>query len=89
MTKVAITGWKKGCNTVAAIKEIREKAPMPLNEALDVVNRVLRDEQVIVPVSTSSAAQALADALGEMGLIARTVGETLREGRLGTVSKDA
>jgi hypothetical protein len=75
MPKVAITGWTKGCNTVAAIKEIREKAHMPLNEALEVVNRVLRNEQVMVPVLTSSAAQSLADALGGMGLIASSVGD--------------
>jgi len=75
MAKVAISGWTKGCNTVAAIKEIREKARMPLNEALDVVNRVLRNEQVMVPVSTCAAAQSLADVLGGLGLIAIRVGD--------------
>ena len=70
MPRVTITGWTKGCNSIAAIKEIREKAPMPLNEALDIVNRVLRNEQVMVPVSTDAAAQSLADVLRGLGLFA-------------------
>jgi hypothetical protein len=73
MAKVAILGWREGCSTVAAIKEIREKASMPLNEALAIVNRVLSNEQVFLAVSTPSVAQALADALKIVGLIANSV----------------
>jgi hypothetical protein len=79
MPEVTITGWTKGCNTVAAIKEIREKAPMPLNEALDVVNRVLRNEQVIVSVSTLAAAQSLADVLRGLGLLASPDGDSAKK----------
>ena len=32
MSQVAITGWTKGCNTVAAIKELREKKFVPGTE---------------------------------------------------------
>jgi hypothetical protein len=69
MPRVTISGWKIGCNTVTAIKEIREKASVPLNEAADAVNRVLRDEQVVITVPNRTVAQALADTLTEMGLI--------------------
>ena len=75
MPRVSITGWRKGCNTVAAIKELREKVSMPLNETLDLVNRVLRNEQVIVPVSTSAVAQSLADVLVGFGLTAGYLGD--------------
>ena len=77
MPRVTITGWMKGCNTIAAIKEIREKAPMPLNEALEVVNRVLRNEQVVVCVPTHAAAQnLLADVPGGLGLLASKDGDS-------------
>jgi hypothetical protein len=66
MAGVAITGWKRGCNTVAAIKELRDGAGIPLNEALALVNRVLGDEQVPSP----TAAQDLADSLEKIGLVA-------------------
>ena len=48
MSQVEITGWAKGCNTVSAIKELREKVPMQLNEAHALVNRVLQNERVVV-----------------------------------------
>ena len=75
MPKVAITGWKRGCNTVAAIKELRERASMPLNEALALINRVLGNEQVVVPVSTLTTALALADSLEKIGLVATDVSD--------------
>jgi ribosomal protein L7/L12 len=73
MPGVRIGGWKKGCNTVVAIKEIREKAGLPLNEALAFVNRVLANEQITVAVPTVTAAQSLVDSLERAGLIANTV----------------
>jgi hypothetical protein len=69
MIQLTVTGWVKGCNTVAAIKVLREKAPMPLNEALDLVNRVLNNERVIVPVSATVNAHALAESLEDVGLV--------------------
>ncbi len=75
MPKVVITGWTKGCDTVAAIKELRDKATMPLNEALALVNRVLKNEQVEVLVSTPTTAQALADSLERIGLVATGMGD--------------
>jgi hypothetical protein len=74
MPQVAITGWKNGCNTVSAIKELREKAAIPLNEAHSLVNRVLENERVCVRVSDSLAAAELADSLNAVGLVALEVG---------------
>lgn len=71
MTEVYITGWRKGCDTVAAIKEIRERAAIPLDQALTLVNRVLSNEEVAVPVSSPEVAQELANSLSELGLITR------------------
>jgi len=73
MPKITITGWRKGCNTVAAIKEIREKASIPLNEAAALVNRVLGNEPVVVPVSTIATARALVDSLEGIGLTAISI----------------
>jgi hypothetical protein len=70
MPTVAITGWTKGCNTIVAIKEIREKALLPLDKALAAVNRVLNNEKVMLAVSSPADAQALANALSGQGLIA-------------------
>ena len=70
MSQVAITGWTKGCNTVSAIKELRENTTMPLNEAHALVNRVLGNERVEVRVSTAAAAKQLTDSLNRIGLAA-------------------
>ena len=73
MSQVAITGWTRGCNTVSAIKELREKAAIQLNEAHALVNRVLQNERVSVQVSDSTAATQLADSLNAVGLIVTTI----------------
>ncbi|MDB5337733.1 MAG: hypothetical protein JWN70_3352 [Planctomycetaceae bacterium] len=70
MASVVITGWVEGCYTIRAIKTIREKAGIPLNEALAIVNRVIRNETVVVQVASSGTAQELAEALVATGLIA-------------------
>lgn len=75
MPKVLITGWRKGCNTVAAIKEIREMAAVPLSEAFGLINRVLANEQVVVTVPTHADARALAGSLERNGMVASTTGE--------------
>ena len=69
MPEVHITGWLKGCNTVAAIKEIRQRAAIPLDQALNIVNRVLNDEPVRVPVLSAEVAQELAESLRKLGLV--------------------
>ncbi len=69
MPEVHITGWRKGCNTVAAIKEIRQRAAIPLDQALNMVNRVLNNEPVQVTVSSAEVAEGLAEALRELGLV--------------------
>ncbi len=73
MSQVAITGWMRGCNTVSAIKELRERAAIPLNEAHALVNRVLQNEQVSVRLPDSKSATQLADSLNAIGLIAITI----------------
>lgn len=72
MSSVIINGWTKGCDTISAIKEIRKKARMPLNEALDAVNRVLTNGTVEVALSSPAKARALAKVLAKMGLIVTT-----------------
>lgn len=69
MPEVHITGWLKGCNTVAAIKEIRQRAAIPLDQALNIMNRVLNDEPVRVPVLSAEVAQELAESLRKLGLV--------------------
>ena len=39
ISKVRLSTYSKGLNTVRLIKLIREAASIPLNEALDAVNR--------------------------------------------------
>lgn len=73
MSQVAITGWTRGCNTVSAIKELREKASLPLNEAHALMNRILGSERVVVSVSSPAAAKQLADSLNSVGLVAVSV----------------
>ena len=87
MPFITISGWTKGCNTVSAIKEIRERAQMPLDDALAVVNRVLQDERVVISLPTLADAQALGAALSESGLLASTESEesaTLMAGSTGS-----
>ncbi len=74
MTAVEISGWQKGCNSVAAIKEIRARAGIPLNEALALVNQVLANEKVMVHVSCLTDASELVDELEKTGMIAQVAG---------------
>jgi hypothetical protein len=73
MAQVRIFGWKPGCNSVTAIKQIRQEANIPLNEALAIVNRVLNHEDVVVSVSSSAQAEVLINQLTEVGMIAEVV----------------
>jgi hypothetical protein len=70
MSQVEITGWRKGCDTISAIKELREKAQLPLNDAHALVNRVLANERVVVSIANPVTATQLADSLGRFGLAA-------------------
>ena len=69
MPEVQITGWRKGCNTVAAIKEIRLWAAIPLDQAFNMVNRILNNEPVQVTVVSAEVVQELAGALRKLGLV--------------------
>ena len=71
MITVEISSWQKGCNSVVAIKEIRARAGIPLNEALALVNRVLNNEKVTVDVTCLHDASQLVDELGRVGMIAQ------------------
>ena len=71
MIAVEISGWRKGCNSVAAIKEIRSRAGIPLNEALALVNRVINNEKVAVCVPCPNDASQLVDELARVGMIAQ------------------
>jgi ribosomal protein L7/L12 len=65
--RVRFLGWSRGLNKVELTKLIRGTAGMPLNEAHDVVNRLLTGEVVEVEVSSVESAQELADAAHALG----------------------
>ena len=79
MVAVEITGWEKDCNTVAAIKEIRTRAGVPLNAALALVNRVLNDEQVTVSVQCLDDGSWLVDELGKVGMISQVTADSFTQ----------
>jgi hypothetical protein len=70
-----ITGWKEGCDTVNAIKAIRDNASIPLNESLAIVNRVLHKEPASVPIPSTAVGQTLVNILTRLGLVAKDVGD--------------
>ena len=71
MAFVQISGWKPGfCDSIPAIKTIRQKAGIPLNEALDLFDRVLKKESVLVNVACMNDALELAAELERLGVFA-------------------
>lgn len=68
MVKIRILGWKKGLNTVHAIKEIRKRAGCSLGEAKSVVDRTFDNQQPIVEITNDEAAAKLVDSLTAMGM---------------------
>jgi hypothetical protein len=66
-SKVRFVGWSPGLNKVALTKLIRESADIPLNEAHDLVNRLLAGKVVEVVVSSDSDAHKLADSACALG----------------------
>jgi hypothetical protein len=68
MAKIRILGWKKGLNTVHAIKEIRQRAGCSLAEAKAVVDRVFDNQEPIVEMSNHGTAAQLVDSLTAMGM---------------------
>jgi ribosomal protein L7/L12 len=73
MAVVEISAWQKGCNSVAAIKEIRARAGVALNEALTLVNRVLANEKVKVAVPRQDDAAQLVEELSKVGMTAQII----------------
>jgi hypothetical protein len=73
MTSVDISGWQKACNAVAAIKEIRTRASVPLNEALALVNRVLANEKVPLAVPYRADALQVVEELERVGMICKVI----------------
>jgi hypothetical protein len=74
--KVEIFGWQQGCNSVAAIKELRARAGVPLNEALALVNRVLANEKVAVCVPCQKDALRLIEELRRVGMNAQVIDDS-------------
>ena len=68
MSKVRLISWSPGLNTVVFIKLIRDAAKLPLNEALDAVNRFLAGEAVDVTVQDEKGAQRLVDDARALGV---------------------
>lgn len=67
-SKVRFVGWSPGLKKVALTKLIREAADMPLNEAHDLVNRLLSGKAVVVTVSSEDDAHDLAEAASALGV---------------------
>jgi hypothetical protein len=73
MALLRFMGWEPGANTAHAIKAIRERAGIPLNEALALVNRVLGNETVDLSVTDYATAESLAATVRRHGLIVEVV----------------
>jgi hypothetical protein len=72
---VRIKKWSPGLKKVGLTKLIREAAELPLNEAHDVVNRLLADEAVEFTVPSKRGAQRFitdARALGVQAVCVET-----------------
>ncbi len=68
MSKVRLIDWSPGLNKVGLTKLIRELAGVPLNEAHDAVNLLLRGVAVDVTVPNEQCAQRLVDAARALGV---------------------
>jgi ribosomal protein L7/L12 len=70
MTTVRFSKWHPGLNKVALTKLIREAAGVSLDEAHDLVNRLLDDKQPEIRIASLQDAERLvqqASALGARG----------------------
>ncbi len=67
MSKVRFLAWSPGLKKVALTKLIRESAGVPLDEAHDMVNRLLAGKIVEVAVPSDEEAKKLADAARVLG----------------------
>jgi len=76
MVMIRITGWKPGVNTVHAIKLIRNKAQIPLNEALSLVNDVLAGKNSSLRLSNIENASELVNLLNTLGMVAEITPDT-------------
>ena len=66
-SKVRFLTWSPGLKKVALTKLIREAADVPLNEAHELVNRLLAGKSVEVVVSSDDEAHRLAEAARALG----------------------
>ena len=73
MASLRLFGVEPGCDTVRAIKAIREGAGLRLNEALAIVNRVLGKEEVFVSAATLDQAHELPNRLTKIGMVVEVV----------------
>jgi hypothetical protein len=72
-TKVRFLGWSPGLNKVRLDKLIREIANIPLDEAHDAVDRLIRGETVELKVPSKQNAQLLTQEAGLLGVRAECV----------------
>jgi ribosomal protein L7/L12 len=71
MPQVRIAGWNPGLKTVHVIKLIREQARLPLNEALDLVNRGLNhNETIVLDLPDEMSATQFVNRVKDFGAIA-------------------
>ena len=67
-SKVRLSTWSPGLNKIRLTKLIREEAAIPLNEAHEIVNRLLAGESVDVDFSSEIAAQRAAQDIRDLGV---------------------
>jgi hypothetical protein len=66
--KVRLLSWSPGLNKVRLVKLIRLAAAIPLDQAHDIVNRLLADEAAEVAFSSEEDANHFADQARELGV---------------------
>ena len=76
MTVVRLCEWRPGLNKVAFTKLIREAGGAPLNEAHDVVNRLLEGERPELRVASQQDALRLVQEATALGVRAECVVES-------------
>jgi len=66
--KIRLLSWSTGLNKVRLVKLIRVAAAIPLNQAHDIVNRLLADEATEVAFSSEEDANHFAEQVRDLGV---------------------
>ncbi len=75
-SKVRLSTWSPGLNKIRLTKLIREEAAIPLNEAHEIVNRLLAGESVDVEFASESCDRVAQD-IRDLGVGAECIDREL------------